>query len=80
MAAVIDLRVDPGALKRDILHLGPSLAPSFDLAALLLVQLARLFPKPLRAKAARRRQQVGMVIWFATGHGSTRPPPPHAAR
>ena len=40
-----------GALKGDILHLGPSLAPSFDLAALLLVQLARLFPKPLRAKA-----------------------------
>src|SRR3546814_5003973 len=42
--------------------LGPSFPPPLDLAALLLVQLARLFPQPLRAKAARRRQQVGMVI------------------
>src|SRR3546814_20123656 len=45
-----------------ILHLGPSFPPPLDLAALLLVQLARPFPQPLRAKAARRRQQVGMVI------------------
>src|SRR3546814_4416117 len=48
--------------QRPILHLGPSFPPPLDLAALLLVQLARLFPQPLRAKAARRRQQVSMVI------------------
>src|SRR3546814_1229844 len=53
---------DVRQFQRPILHLGPSFPPPLDLAALLLVQLARLFPQPLRAKAARRRQQVGMVI------------------
>src|SRR3546814_13470561 len=48
--------------QRPILHLGTSFPPPLGLAALLLLQLARLFPQPLRAKAARRRQQVGMVI------------------
>src|SRR3546814_1011026 len=49
---------DVRQFQRPILHLGPSFPPPLDLAALLLVQLARLFPQPLRAKAARRRQQV----------------------
>src|SRR3546814_7613961 len=53
---------DVRQFQRPILHLGPSFPPPLDLAALLLVQLARPFPQPLRAKAARRRQQVGMVI------------------
>src|SRR3546814_2566890 len=53
---------DVRQFQRPILHLGPSFPPPLDLAALLLVQLARLFPQPLRAKTARRRQQVGMVI------------------
>src|SRR3546814_7145020 len=45
---------DVRQFQRPILHLGPSFPPPLDLAALLLVQLARLFPQPLRAKAARR--------------------------
>src|SRR3546814_13288428 len=52
---------DVRQFQRPILHLGPSFPPPPDLAALLLVQLARLSPQPLRAKAARRRQPVGMV-------------------
>src|SRR3546814_15463829 len=50
---------DVRQFQRPILHLGPSFTPPLDLAALLLVQLARLFPQPLRAKAARRRHPVG---------------------
>src|SRR3546814_13568095 len=53
---------DVRKFQRPILHLGPSFPPPLDLAALLLVQLARLFPQPLMAKAARSRQQVGMVL------------------
>src|SRR3546814_8389020 len=41
---------DVRQFQRPILHLGPSFPPPLDLAALLLVQLARLFPQPLRAK------------------------------
>src|SRR3546814_9563910 len=48
---------DVRQFQRPILHLGPSFPPPLDLAALLLVQLARLFPQPLRAKAARRRSE-----------------------
>src|SRR3546814_6364041 len=53
---------DVRQFQRPILHIGPSFQPPLDLAALLLVQPARLFPQPLRAKEERRRQQVGMVI------------------
>src|SRR3546814_17919097 len=53
---------DSRSFQRRSLHLGPSFTPPLDLAALLLVQLARLFPQPIRAKAARLCQQVGMVI------------------
>src|SRR3546814_15145136 len=49
---------DVRQFQRPILHLGPSFPPPLDLAALLLVQLARLFPQPLRPKAARRRHPV----------------------
>src|SRR3546814_15928991 len=79
---------DVRQFQRPILHLGPSFPPPLDLAALLLVQPARLFPQPPSAKAARRRQQVGMVIAMAalpTGsmvrlvHRPPMPPPhfPH---
>src|SRR3546814_9161083 len=47
--------------QRPILHLGPSFPPPLDLAALLLVQLARLFPQPPWATAPRRPPQVGLV-------------------
>src|SRR3546814_11756940 len=39
---------DVRQFQRPILHLGPSFPPPLDPAALLLVQLARLFPQPLR--------------------------------
>src|SRR3546814_21143854 len=70
---------------RPILHIGPSFPPPLDLAALLLVRLARLFPQPTRAKAARRRQQVGMVIALVAiatrclDRNVNRTPMPHAA-
>src|SRR3546814_16095757 len=70
---------DVRQFQRPLLHLGPSFPPPLDLAALLLVQLARLFPQPLRAKAARRRQQAGMVTAMVAlpPRGMDRHIPPH---
>ena len=62
VAAMVHPLDATGALKGDILHLGPPAPPPLDLPARLLVQFAGLLAQPFRADPPRRRQQMGMMV------------------
>src|SRR3546814_16948950 len=63
---------DVRQFQRPILHLGPSFPPPLDLAALLLVQLARLFPQPLRATPDRKSVVSGKSVSVRVDLGGRR--------